>query len=34
MKSAVDEIECSPELKNELWGYMEFAAASLINAAD
>jgi hemoglobin len=31
MKSAVDEIETTPALKGQLWSYMEFAAASLIN---
>ncbi len=31
MKSAVDEIEAAPELKAQLWSYMEFAAASLVN---
>ena len=31
MKSAVDEIEVDAELKAQLWSYMEFAAASLIN---
>jgi len=31
MRSAVDEIEVAPELKEKLWSYMEFAAASLIN---
>jgi len=31
MKSAVDEIEVAPDLKAQLWSYMEFAAASLVN---
>jgi truncated hemoglobin YjbI len=31
MKSAIDEIEAAPELKAQLWSYMEFAAASLVN---
>lgn len=31
MKSAVDEMEVAPELKERLWSYMEFAAASLVN---
>ena len=31
MKSAVDEIDAAPELKAQLWNYMEFAAASLVN---
>ena len=31
MRSAVDEIEVAPELKEKLWSYMEFAAASLVN---
>ena len=34
MKSAVDEIETTPELKQELWEYMEGAAKFLINAED
>jgi hemoglobin len=34
MKSAVDEIEAAPELKAQLWSYMEFAAASLVNQAE
>ena len=32
MKSAVDDIQTTPELKAQLWEYMEFAAASLVNA--
>ena len=31
MKSAVEEIECAPELKEQLGTYMEFAAASMVN---
>jgi hemoglobin len=31
MKSAVDEIEAPPELKAQLWSYMEYAAASMVN---
>ena len=34
MKSAVDEIETTPELKQELWEYLEGAAKFLINAED
>ena len=34
MKSAVDEIECTPELKAQLWSYMEYAAASMVNQPD
>jgi hemoglobin len=34
MKSAVDEIECAPELKDELWGYMQEAAQFLVNQPD
>lgn len=34
MRSAVDEIETTPELKQELWDYMEGAAKFLINADD
>ena len=31
MKSAVDEIDAAPELKAQLWSYMEYAAASMVN---
>ena len=31
MKSAVDGLEMKPELKNELWNYMEMAANSMVN---
>ena len=34
MKSAVDEIQAPEELKAQLWTYMEFAAASLVNQAE
>ena len=34
MKSAVDEIETTPELKAQLWSYMEYAAASMVNQAE
>jgi hemoglobin len=34
MKSAVSEIECAPELKQELWEYMEGAAQFLVNQPD
>ena len=34
MRSAVDEIEVAPELKAQLWSYMEFAAASMVNQPD
>ena len=34
MKSAVDEMEVDPELKAQVWSYMEFAAASLVNQPD
>ena len=34
MRSAVDEIETTPELKQELWDYLEGAAKFLINASD
>lgn len=34
MKSAVDEIQAPDELKAQLWTYMEFAAASLVNQAE
>jgi len=31
MKSAVDELEMKPELKSELWNYLEMAAHSMVN---
>jgi hemoglobin len=31
MKSAVDEIDCDPALKAELWSYMEGAAQFMVN---
>ena len=31
MKSAVDEMDVDADLKSELWSYMEFAAASMVN---
>jgi hemoglobin len=31
MKSAVDELEMKPELKDELWNYLEMAAHSMVN---
>lgn len=34
MKSAVNEIETTPELRAELWEYLEGAAKFLINAED
>lgn len=34
MKSAVDEIQATEELKAQLWSYMEFAAASMVNQAE
>ena len=34
MKSAVDEIQAPEELKAQLWSYMEFAAASMVNRAE
>jgi hemoglobin len=34
MKSAVDEIQAPDELKAQLWSYMEFAAASMVNQAE
>ena len=34
MKSAVDEIQAPEELKAQLWSYMEFAAASMVNQAE
>jgi len=34
MKKAVEGVEISVELKEVLWGYLEMAAASLVNQAD
>ena len=34
MKSAVDEIQAPDELKAQLWSYMEFATASMVNQAE
>ena len=31
MKSAVDELEMKPELKEELWNYLVMAASSMVN---
>ena len=31
MKSAVDEMDVDVDLKAQLWSYMEFAAASMVN---
>lgn len=33
MKSAVDEIHCDAETKEELWNYMVYAAESMVNRA-
>ena len=34
MKSAVSELEITPEQRNELWSYLEGAAQFLINSED
>jgi hemoglobin len=34
MKSAVNELEITPELRSELWSYLEGAAQFLINSED
>ncbi|MEV6317034.1 globin [Streptomyces sp. NPDC051776] len=34
MRTAVDELELSPEHEAQLWSYLEYAAASMINTAD
>jgi hemoglobin len=34
MHAAVDGVEIEPELKGELWGYLEMAANSLVNQPD
>ncbi|MEU9789308.1 globin [Streptomyces sparsogenes] len=33
MRVAVDELELAPELERQLWEYMTYAAASMVNAA-
>ncbi|MEO8106744.1 MAG: globin [Actinomycetes bacterium] len=34
MRAAVDALDLAPELENELWGYLEMAAHSLVNTID
>jgi hemoglobin len=34
MRKAVDGVEIKPEHKETLWGYIEMAAAGLVNQAD
>ncbi|CAM5421298.1 MULTISPECIES: globin [Streptomyces] len=34
MRDAVDSLELSPEHETQLWNYLTYAAASMINAAD
>ena len=34
MRSAVDGVEMKPELKAQLWSYLEMAAAAIINQPD
>jgi hemoglobin len=34
MHAAVDGVEIEPELKGELWSYLEMAANSLVNQPD
>jgi hemoglobin len=34
MRKAVDGVEISTEHKETLWGYLEMAAAGLVNQAD
>ncbi|MGP3923023.1 MULTISPECIES: globin [unclassified Streptomyces] len=34
MRTAVDELELAPEHEAQLWSYLEYAAASMINTAD
>jgi hemoglobin len=34
MRIAVDGMEIKPELKEQLWGYLEMAAAAMINQPD
>jgi len=34
MRTAVDGVEMQPELKAQLWGYLEMAAAAMVNQPD
>ena len=34
MRTAVDGVEMKPELKAQLWSYLEMAAASMVNQPD
>jgi hemoglobin len=34
MRAAVDELELQPELEQQLWDYLTYAAASMINTAE
>jgi hemoglobin len=34
MRDAVDELELAPEHEQQLWDYLVYAAASMVNAAD
>ncbi|MFD8997583.1 globin, partial [Streptomyces abikoensis] len=34
MRDAVDELDLAPELEHQLWNYMTYAAASMINTVD
>ena len=34
MRTAVDGMQMKPELKEQLWGYLEMAAAAMINQPD
>lgn len=34
MRTAVDGIEMKPELKEQLWSYLEMAAAAMVNQPD
>ncbi len=34
MRTAVDGVEMKPELKAQLWGYLEMAAAAMVNQPD
>jgi hemoglobin len=33
MRDAVDELELAPELERQLWDYLTYAAASMVNTA-
>jgi hemoglobin len=34
MRTAVDGVEMKPELREQLWSYLEMAAAAMVNQPD